>query len=157
MHLHITICVSLISISRFTHFLRFSVCLQGDLLKQQLSCCFSSQVLCSAQVAPAEVFGHQESNQERSDRGGGKRSIHEGCQTQVRSCKLSSFIYFLSTFLSRSPYEVLSGFATFIPFSPFPFVPFILPFCLCMLDCHSPFSEVFAQWPSEKSLAFLLP
>lgn len=69
--------------------------LHRDLLRQQAWYSLSwivvfSQVLCSAQVAPAEVSGHQESNQKRSDGGTGKRSIHESSQTQVRSCKLSS-------------------------------------------------------------------
>lgn len=114
MHLHIRTCVSLISISRFTHFLRFSVCLFVKTrptkrpFKAAVRCSLSeivvfSQILCSAQVAPAEVSGHQESNQKRSDGGAGKRGIHESGQTQIGSCKLSSvffvlFCYFLHCF-----------------------------------------------------------
>lgn len=148
MHLHIRIGVNLISTSQFTHFLRFSVSLWRNqptrrFFKAAVWYSVSwnvvwivvfSQVFCSAQVAPAEVPGYQEGNQKRSDGGTGKRSIHESGQTQIRSCELSSF--FWCTVLSCSPSEVLSGFVTFIPFFPFLFFSFILPFFLCLLDCQ---------------------
>lgn len=77
------------------------------------------QVLCSAQIAPAEVSWHQESNQKRSERGNSERSIHESGQTQIRGCKLryASILFFFSfyIFLSHRSFEVLSR-SSFISF-----------------------------------------
>ena len=94
--LHIGIGVSLI---RLHVSLRLSLCLFGKntaykAIFHKAAVWYSQswavvlfQVLCSVQVAPAEVPGHEESHQKRSDGGPGERIIHESGQTKVRSCK----------------------------------------------------------------------
>ena len=127
----------------------------------ELNCCccffcfFFSQVLCSAQVAPAEVSGHQEGDKKRSDGGIGERSIHESGQTQVGSCKLSLLVFFfLFCFVFLVSLKSWVDLSHSSLSSPPLFFSFILPFVLCMLDRQAPFTEVLALWPFEKESPF---
>lgn len=63
--LHIGKCVSLMIISQFTCFLRLTGCFMDPFVVVVVVVVF--QVFCSAQAAPPEVSGHQESDQKRSD------------------------------------------------------------------------------------------
>lgn len=110
-----------------------------------------SQVLCSLQVAPVEVFGHQESNQNGTDGGTSEGGVHESGQAQIRSCK--SFFFFFPKKLLEAVVPLKYWVGLPHPFS-FPFSSIIPSFFMCMLACQSSFTIVLVVWAFERNQVF---